>query len=113
MASKQTRAKEFSPKVRKRIKERDQICIFCKMGYHTEKVTAFSQQMASIMHYIPRSAGGLGIEENGALGCLTHHDMMDNGFQGRRKEMLALYKEYMQGIYPDWNEDDLVYKKWR
>lgn len=69
--------------------------------------------MTSIMHYIPRSAGGLGIEENGALGCLTHHDMMDNGFQGRRKEMLALYKEYMQGIYPDWNEDNLVYKKWR
>ena len=47
MASKQTKAKEFSTKVRKRIKERDQICIFCKMGYHTEKVTAFSQQMTS------------------------------------------------------------------
>lgn len=113
MASKQARAKEFSAQTRKKIKERDQICIFCKMGYHTEKVTHFSQQMTSIMHYIPRSAGGLGIEENGALGCLTHHNMMDNGFEGRRKEMLALYKEYMQRLYPDWNEEDLRYKKWK
>ena len=64
------------------------------------------------MHYIPRSDNGLGIPENGALGCQYHHTMMDNGNEGRREEMLGIFKEYLMNEYKDWNEDDLRYSKW-
>lgn len=64
------------------------------------------------MHYIPRSAGGLGIPQNGAIGCQFHHNMLDNGNQGKRKEMLEIFKQYLQELYTEWNEDELVYRKW-
>lgn len=112
MASKLARAREFSSKERNKIKQRDKICIFCKMNYHTEHVTWYAQQLTSIMHYIPRSKGGLGIEQNGALGCMVHHEMLDNGNQGRRTEMLDIFRSYLRGHYPDWNEENLIYKKY-
>lgn len=68
--------------------------------------------MLSVMHYIPRSAGGLGIPQNGAIGCQFHHNMLDNGNQGKRKEMLEIFRQYLQELYPEWNEDELVYRKW-
>lgn len=74
--------------------------------------TWYSQQILSVMHYIPRSAGGLGIPQNGAIGCQFHHNMLDNGNQGKRKEMLEIFKQYLQELYPEWNEDKLVYRKW-
>lgn len=73
--------------------------------------TWYSQQILSVMHYIPRSAGGLGIPQNGAIGCQFHHNMLDNGNQGKRKEMLEIFKQYLQELYPEWNEDELVYRK--
>lgn len=110
--TKETRSREFKPKTRKLIIERDETCIFCKMGYHMEDVERKGQGPFSIMHYISRAQNGLGIEQNGALGCQTHHDMLDNGYQGRRSEMLELFEEYMIEKYPDWNKKDLVYRKW-
>lgn len=74
--------------------------------------TWYSQQILSVMHYIPRSAGGLGIPQNGAIGCQFHHNMLDNGNQGKRKEMLEIFKQYLQELYTEWNEDELVYRKW-
>ena len=74
--------------------------------------TWYSEQILSVMHYIPRSAGGLGIPQNGAIGCQFHHNMLDNGNQGKRKEMLEIFKQYLQELYPEWNEDELVYRKW-
>ena len=73
----------------------------------------FDSQIMSIMHYIPRSKGGLGIEQNGALGCQYHHTMLDNGYQGRRAEMLEMFKGYLQNHYDNWNEEELYYRKWR
>ena len=59
--SKQARAREFNAASRQIIKERDLYqCIFCRMEYHMEDVTWYGQQLQSIMHYIPRSRGGLG-----------------------------------------------------
>lgn len=64
--SKQARAREFNAASRQIIKERDLYqCIFCRMRYHMEDVTWYGQQLQSIMHYIPRSRGGLGIPQNG------------------------------------------------
>lgn len=110
---KQKTRREFNSKERQKIYDRDDhTCIFCKMGYHMEDVMRKGQGGFSVMHYIPRSKNGMGIEENAALGCQTHHDMLDNGYQGRRSEMLELFAGYLSDMYPDWNEDDLVYSKW-
>ena len=110
---KQTKACEFTDKQRKLIKARDNNqCIFCSMNYHTEEAHWMDLSMKSIMHYIPRSKGGLGIEQNGAVGCQWHHHMLDNGSSGRRSEMLELFRDYLIKHYPDWNERKLIYSKW-
>lgn len=88
-------------------------CIFCKKQYHMEGANWLGLEMLSIMHYVPRSKNGLGIPENGALGCQYHHEMMDNGKDGRRKEMLETFREYLKGKYPEWTEENLTYSKWR
>lgn len=111
--SKQARAHEFSTKARKEIYYRDGAsCIFCRMGYHTEGTTWLAKEIKSVMHYIPRSQGGLGLPQNGAVGCQYHHEMMDNGSHGRREEMRSIFKDYLKRNYPEWNEDVLIYRKW-
>ena len=64
-----------------------------------------------IMHIVPKSQGGLGIEQNGVLGCRYHHTLMDNGNEGLRGEMLGYIEKYMKAIYPGWDKKNLVYKK--
>ena len=111
MKHKQTKACEFSQKERKKIYERDfGQCLFCNMRYHMEGTSWFELQIDGIMHYIPRSQGGLGIEQNGALGCKYHHHMLDHG--SRREEMLGFFRQYLQNHYKDWNEKKLIYNKW-
>ena len=111
MRSKRTKACEFNAKSRQQVYGRDFGCIFCEAGYHVDEADEYDLQIDGIMHYIPRSQGGLGIPENGALGCRYHHRMLDNGSAGRREEMLGIFREYLKGIYPDWNEEKLIYKK--
>lgn len=111
--SKQSKAREFTVEQRRKIVSRDKgKCIFCEMGYRAKEGTWLGLEMKSIMHYIPRSKNGLGIEQNGAVGCQYHHEMMDNGNQGNRKEMLELFENYLRACYPDWCEERLVYSKW-
>ena len=113
-SSRAARAHEFSKKAREEIFNRDLgQCIFCKQNYHEEEATWLGKEMLSVMHYVPRSKGGLGIPENGALGCAFHHEMLDNGYRGRRDEMLEIFRKYLQSKYADWNEDELTYDKWR
>lgn len=66
-----------------------------------------------IMHFVPRSQGGLGIPENGAVGCLWHHNMMDNGNLDNRDDMLLIFETWLKKHYEDWDKDKLKYKKWR
>lgn len=113
MKSKQAKAHDFSPATRKLIVERDgDNCIFCQQQYHMEGAGWYALTIRSIMHFIPRSAGGLGIPENGAVGCQWHHEMLDNGNTGRREEMLKIFEEYLQQQYPYWDKKKLVYSKW-
>ena len=85
---------EFNRTARNLILERDEgRCIFCERGYHMENAQVYALMLKSVMHYIPRSKGGLGVPENGAIGCQYHHHMMDNGKEGYRKEMLGMFKE--------------------
>ena len=103
-SSRAAKAHEFSKKARDEIFMRDLgQCIFCRQNYHMEESTWYGRQMLSIMHYIPRSKGGLGIVENGALGCAFHHEMLDNGIDLARlnyEEMRQLRSE-MQLIFQD------------
>ena len=107
--SKRSRACDFSTKERTRIKDRDCGCIFCRRRYRMEKANAFNPSIMEIMHYIPRSQGGLGIARNAALGCKYHHMMMDES--EHRAEMRGILREYLRSMYADWNEEDLVYHK--
>lgn len=113
MASKQARAHEFSSKTRKNIYERDHgQCIFCMMNYAPDPSENYlAAQIKGVMHYIPRSKGGLGIEQNGAIGCEYHHHRMDNGNKGDREVMLELFKQYLKSHYVGWDEENLIYKK--
>lgn len=111
--SKQAKLHEFNTVERRKIIERDYgECIFCRIGYKMSGGTEFAKQIKAIMHYIPRGQGGLGVAENGAVGCQYHHEMLDNGSQGNREEMKRIFREHLQQYYPDWNEDKLVYSKW-
>lgn len=109
--NKRTRRLQFNTSTKKRIIERDRQCIFCKFKYNIRPEHDYERSIFDIMHYIPKSQGGLGIEENGVLGCRYHHDLMDNGSRGLRPEMLQMIKEYLQEIYPYWNESELYYKR--
>lgn len=111
--SKQAAAREFGSRARKEIIKRDHgECIFCRMRYKPGEAGNFAVGIKEIMHYVPRSQGGLGIPENGAVGCRWHHEMLDNGSQGNREEMLGIFREYLEGIYPGWDKKKLTYDKW-
>jgi len=106
-----TKARQFSPKVRQAIADRDEQCIFCKMAYHMPHPHEYGLQIPNTMHIVNKSQSGLGIEQNGALGCEYHHGLLDNGNYRLRDEMIEILETYMIGLYPEWNRDNLVYKK--
>lgn len=97
---KQTRACKIPPKVRERVYERDGgLCVLC----HAPGIPN--------AHFIARSHGGLGIEENIVTLCLDCHNAYDNS--DKRKEYRERLREYLKGQYPGWNENFLTYRKWQ
>ena len=42
--------------------------------------------------------------------CASCHFQMDNG--QFHKELQKAVREYLQAHYDNWNEKDLIYKKW-
>lgn len=108
---KSAKARQFSDKTRKIIFMRDNRCLFCRIGYHTEEIDEFQQSIMDVMHIVNKSQGGLGIPENGVLGCRYHHSLLDNGNKGLREEMQQIIERYMKSLYPDWDRQQLVYKK--
>lgn len=100
MKSKRARATDIPMKVKRNVWERDEFrCIACG-----------NRQAAPNAHYIPRSKGGLGIEENIVTLCLSCHEKMDNSTE--RKKMLSYVKKYLKSKYPEWDETKLRYGKW-
>lgn len=74
---KYTKYLEFSQKERTAIRERDNYrCIFCRAGYKMPSAAVPEMDITDIMHYIPRSSMGLGIRQNGAVGCRYHHHII-------------------------------------
>ncbi|WP_321024720.1 hypothetical protein [Eisenbergiella porci] len=105
------RQTEFTAKARKAIHKRDmESCFFCRRGYHMESACRYGG--LQIMHVVPRSQLGLGVEQNGVLGCIGHHGMMDNGNGGLRGEMQAMLEAYMQDMYPGWSREAVTYSKY-
>lgn len=93
---------EFSPAVRAVIYERDnRRCVLCLGTYGL-----------SVAHMIPRSSGGLGIVQNGALLCQKCHSMMDQGSDTSRKMYLRkAYREYFERLYPGFPDEKRIYHK--
>lgn len=99
MKSKRTKALDISRKTKEKVFERDGgCCIICGTPYAMPNA-----------HYIPRSKGGLGIEQNIVTLCIQCHHNFDN--TPKRKQMKGVVKNYLQSQYDDWNEDDLFYQK--
>lgn len=113
--SKYTKQLQFDEKTRQKVYERDNYsCLFCEIGYHIERknLSDLEFNIFDIMHFIPKSKMGLGIEENGVCGCRYHHHLLDNGNKGLRKEMLSILEKYLKQRYPEWDKGNLTYKKW-
>ena len=97
--TKRTKALAISKEVKARVWERDHgYCIICG--------TADASPNA---HYIARSQGGLGIEENIVTLCTRCHYEFD--FGKKRVEYSLYIRDYLMSKYPYWNDDNLIYRK--
>lgn len=61
-------------------------------------------------HYIRRSQGGLGDEKNIWTGCEACHRSFDSEATSGR--LHSIVKSYLKGWYPEWDESQLIYKKY-
>ena len=96
--NRRTKALEITRSVKERVFERDGCCVLCG-----------SNRGLPNAHFIARSQGGLGIEQNILTLCPECHRRYDN--TAERKEIRELLRAYLIRKYPDWNEKNLYYKK--
>ena len=100
MKHRRTKATDITKQVRMDVGIRDDgLCIICgRIGI-------------SNAHFIPRSQGGLGVEENIVTLCMKCHHDFDNG--NKKKENGETIENYLRNYYGEnWNKDKLVYKKY-
>ena len=98
--SKRAKACDITKKVKDLVWERDgEKCIICGSRYAMPN-----------SHFIRRSQGGLGIPENIVTMCQRCHSMYDQGEY--RREIEQYTEKYLRNLYPDWDREKLVYKKW-
>jgi len=96
----QTKATDIGLSVKVAVHSRDGgLCIICgRLGYPNA-------------HYIPRSRGGLGIEENIVTLCPACHYRFDNTTD--RLWMKPAIADYLKAHYEDWDEKELCYRKYQ
>jgi len=100
MKSKYSKACDISKKVKDTVWERDNHhCIICG-----------SPAAMPNAHYIPRSHGGLGIEQNIVTLCADCHRAYDQTTS--RKWYHEHIRFYLKSKYPDWGESKLIYHKY-
>lgn len=101
-SSKRAKACDISTRVKALVWQRDNgRCIICgKSGLPNS-------------HYIKRSHGGLGIEENIVCMCMSCHNSYDNGKDKILVNSIReMTRDYLKNYYGEkWNEEDLVYRK--
>lgn len=97
--SKRSRACDIKKSVKDKVWERDKNrCIICQ--------SPFAMPNA---HFIPRSKGGLGIEQNIVTLCQECHHITDQ--TEHRQFMLEKIEKYLKSKYDDWDKKDLIYRK--
>lgn len=95
--NKRTKYTAIPMKVKKAVYIRDGCCcIFCHRNGFPEA------------HYISRSRGGLGIVENIVTLCRPCHERLDQSSE--REELLKRVKEYLDTLYPDFTEEQRIYR---
>ena len=101
--SKRSKACQISEKTKEKVWNRDdRRCIFCGKYVPIDCANA---------HYIKRSQGGLGIEENIFTACWRCH--WEEDFGKEQLERREYVKKHLKSKYEGWNEKDLYYNKWR
>ena len=109
MKTKRSKATDISNKVKEIVFARDKgKCVICGNSYN----------VMPNAHYISRAKGGLGIEQNIVTLCTEMtlnkcHRKYDFGTKKQHDEIGEKIKNYLKSKYDNWNENDLVYKKWR
>ena len=101
--NKQTKATSIPKAVKDRVFLRDNgECVWCgrRGGY------VFPEA-----HFVPRSKGGLGIEENILTLCRPCHTRFDSGDLEDRLRMREMFRDYLKAHYPGWDETKLIYHK--
>lgn len=99
-SSKRAKALAICNTVKQAVYDRDGgVCIWCGRRGYPEA------------HYIPRSKGGLGIEENILTLCRGCHDHYDHGSRFERECMREEFEKHLRGHYPDWDEEKLYYRR--
>lgn len=107
LSNKRAKACDIPKKVKDAVWERDgHRCIIC--GSNVAMPNA---------HYIPRSRGGLGIEQNIVTLCTNMspekcHYKYDFGSKEEKEEIGGKIRDYLKGHYLDWSEDKLTYNRW-
>lgn len=107
MKTKRSKATDIPMSVKQKVWERDKgRCVVCGNNYN----------VMPNAHYISRAKGGLGIEENIVTLCTNFtinkcHYKYDNGTEEEHERIGNKIEQYLQSKYPDWNKDDLFYKK--
>lgn len=95
-----TKATAISQSVKEAVTLRDKgRCIFC------------GRPGNPVAHVVRRSQLGRGIEQNIVTACDACHRQLDEG--RTREAMYVRAVAYLKGFYPDWNREDMIYKKWR
>lgn len=108
MKTKRSKATDIPMSVKKKVWERDEgCCVVCGNSYN----------VMPNAHYISRQHGGLGIEQNVVTLCteLTPnkcHRRYDFGTKEEHEKIKRIIRDYLKSKYPNWKEEDLVYRKW-
>ncbi len=101
MPSKRTKALSIPKSVKIAVNIRDESsCILCGIHCEVEQSSA---------HFVPRSSGGLGIEENIVTLCNDCHRALDQSI--RRKVLLQRVRNHLDRFYPEFKDEDRKYKK--
>ena len=106
----ETKSTKIPKNVRDTVYERDEhICIICGRYIPYDEDTDTYIGGGPFAHYIRRSHGGLGIEQNVVNLCNQCHYDYDNGL--RRKENGKIIHDYLELNYPGFPDGKRVYSK--
>lgn len=92
---------DIPTKVKKVVHQRDSECCI-KCGIYVTWNYACA-------HIVPRTSGGLGIEQNIVTLCSDCHYLYDK--TESRSMLYDYFVEYLTGIYPDWEREKMIFKK--